>query len=171
MTIVHAGPPADSLPSQVSSPSEVSSRDTELRSRVRFRQPVSTAGFIDAAWWPRTRDLTVEVPPLMDVLWTAGREINRVTYHLGTWDPAPRRMQIDGRTVRLGGFTVGDPRTITLSDPWGHERVDILLIAPDTDPAHAQRIFDLASDSAHLYRGGEILERAAEAHHASPRRR
>lgn len=137
------------------------------RSRISFRQPVSTAGFVDAAWWPRTRDLTVEVPPLMDVLWTAGREINRVTYHLGTWDPAPRRMQIDGRTVRLGGFTVGDPHMITLSDPWGHERVDILVIAPDTDPARAQRIFDLASDSAHLYRGGEILERAAEAHHAS----
>lgn len=161
MTIVHARPPADSLPF------EGPSRDTDQRSRIHFRQPVSAAGFIDAAWWPHTRDLTVEVPPLMEVLWTAGRDINRVTYCLRTWDPAPRRMQIDGRTVRLGGFTVGDPHTITLSDPWGHERVDILVIAPDTDPANAQRIFDLACDGVHLYRGGEILDRAAEAHHAS----
>jgi hypothetical protein len=132
---------------------------------------VSTAGFIDAAWWPRTRDLTLEVPPLMDVLWTAGRDINRVTYHLLTWEPAPRQLQIEGRRVRLGGFTVGDPHTITLSDPWGHERVDILVIAPDTDPAHAQRIFDLATESTTLLGGAEILDLAAEADHvgaASP---
>ena len=73
--------------------------------------------------------------------------------------------------MRLGGFTVGDPNTITLSDPWGRERVDILVITPDTDPARAQRIFDLASESADLCRAAEILDRAAETHHARPARR
>jgi hypothetical protein len=29
--------------------------------RVSFRQPVSTDGFIDAAWWPRSLDPTKEV--------------------------------------------------------------------------------------------------------------
>ena len=131
------------------------------RSRIRFRQPVSTQGFIDAAWWPRSRDLVAELPALLDVLWTAGREINRITYDLPAWEPAPRRMQIDGRVVRLGGFTAGVPSTVTLSDAWGSERVDILVIPPDTHPAVAQRIFDIASTSEGPYRADEILDQAS----------
>jgi len=166
MTILHAPPAAGSR-----QPSASSSQDISQRARIRFRQPVSTAGFIDAAWWPHTHDLTVEIPPLMDVLWTAGRDINRVTYYLHAWDPAPRRLQIDGRSVRLGGFTVGDPNTITLSDAWGRERVDILVIPPDTEPARAQRILELAGESDGGYRADEILERAAETPPARPARR
>src|SRR6185437_14781281 len=55
--------------------------------RISFRQPVSATGFIDAAWWPRSCDLTTELPPLLDVLWTAAREITRISYHLSAWDP------------------------------------------------------------------------------------
>jgi hypothetical protein len=138
-------------------------RGIERPSRISFRQPVSPTGFIDAAWWPYTCDLTAELPPLMDVVWTAGREINRITYHLGSWNPAPRRMQIESRVVRLGGFTVGNPHTVTLSDPWGRERIDILVIAPDTAPAVARRIFDITSTSEDPYRAEEILDQANHA--------
>jgi hypothetical protein len=131
--------------------------ESDQRSRISFRQPVTTAGFIDAAWWPRTRDLTLEVPPLMDVLWTAGREINRITYNLAAWDRAPRRMTIEGRTVRLGGFTSSDPMTVRLSDPWGRERVDILVIAPGTDDATAARLFEIASRAGGRERAGGIM--------------
>jgi len=130
-------------------------------SRARFRDPASSAGFIDAAWWPRSRDLPAELPALLDVVWGAGRDINRITYNLSAWDPAPRRLVIDGRTVRLGGFTVGEPHTATLTDAWAHERVDILVIAPDTDPEVAKRALDLASAADSTYRAGELLARAA----------
>ena len=148
------------LPATVGRQPDEPAARLDQRSRISFRQPVSPTGFVDAAWWPRTRDLTAELPALMDVLWTAGREINRITYNLHAWDPAPRRMRIAGRTVRLGGFTVGDPHTVALTDPWGHERVDILVIGPNTDAAVAQRIFDIASTSEDPYRAEEILHRA-----------
>lgn len=135
-------------------------RDTAHRSRISFRQPVSVAGFIDAAWWPRSLDLTTELPPLMDTLWTAGREINRIAFNAHAWHPAPRRMRIEDRTVRLGGFATSDPHVVRLSDPSRTERVDILVIAPDTDPAVAQRILDLASKSDNSYRVQEILDQA-----------
>lgn len=162
---------APAIPTANTQPPDNPSHDRVPRARISFRQPVSTTGFIDAAWWPRTRDLTLELPPLMDVLWTAGREINRITYHLPAWDPAPRRLLIEDRIVRLGGFTVGDPQTVTLSDPWGRDRVDILVIAPDTDPSVAQHIFDLAVRADDPYRAGEILERArgAAAHDSANR--
>jgi hypothetical protein len=125
--------------------------------RISFRQPVTRSGFIDAAWWPRSHDLTSELPPLLDVLWTAAREITRITYNIAAWDPAPRRMRIEGRTVRLGGFTTSDLLTVRLSDAAGAERIDILVVAPDTDADLAQRALLLASEADSPYRAEEIL--------------
>lgn len=152
MTTAQLLPPADTEP-----------RDDPPASaeaaRVSFRQPVSRSGFIDAAWWPRSRDLTSELPPLLEVLWTAAREINRITYNVAAWDQAPRRIRIDGRIVRLGGFSTSDPLTIRLSDAWGAERIDVLVIAPNTDASLAQRALLLASNADSPYRADEILTR------------
>jgi hypothetical protein len=131
--------------------------------RITFREPVTAAGFIDAAWWPTTLDLTAELPPLLEVLWATGREINRVTFNLAAWHAAPRRMRIEGRTVRLGGFATSDPLTVRLSDAWGRERIDVLVIAPSTDPAVAQRALRLAGRADDPYRADEILARANDA--------
>jgi hypothetical protein len=128
--------------------------------RISFRQPVSTTGYIDAAWWPRSLDLAAELPGLLDVMWTAGREINRVTYSIAGWDPAPRQIRVEGRTVRLGGFADSDPLTIRLTDAWRSDRIDILVIAPDTDPALAQRALLFASEANNPDRAAEILARA-----------
>ena len=129
--------------------------------RVSFRQPVSSGGFVDAAWWPRSRDLTVELPPLLDVLWTAGREITRVSYNLDFWEPAPRRLIIQGRTVKLGGYRWQDPLLVGLVDSWGQERIDLLVIDPITDPDVALRALALASRSGGTDRAERIMELAA----------
>jgi Family of unknown function (DUF5994) len=131
--------------------------------RVSFRRPISRAGFIDAAWWPRSLDLVAELPALLDVLWTAGRKITRVTYNLGLWDPAPRRIQHQGRTVRLGGFATSDAFTVRLTDAQGGDRIDVLVVVPDTDAALAERTLQLASATDSPYRAPEILSRAGQA--------
>src|SRR5205807_3712002 len=91
--------------------------------RVSFRQPVTSVPHMDAAWWPRSRDLEVELPGLLDVLWTACRDVNRVSYSTDSWLPVPRQLRIDGRPIRLGGFTHQDASMITLRDAWGTERI------------------------------------------------
>jgi len=149
-------------PSTEASPRDNLPASSDQSARVSFRQPVSTIGFIDAAWWPRSLDLTAELPPLLDVLWTASREITLVTYNLAAWDPAPRRMFVQDRVVRLGGFTTSDRLIVRLSDPWGSERVDMLVIPPETDPAIAQRALLMASAIDSPYRAAEILLRAAD---------
>jgi len=82
--------------------------------------------------------------------------------------PAPRRMQIEGRTVRLGGFATGDWYSVRLSDAWQRERVDILVIAPETDPAIAERAFRLASKADNPLRGVDILRRAIDLRDPDP---
>jgi hypothetical protein len=44
---------------------------------------------------------------LRDVVWTAGRELNRSTYHLRAWNPVPRRLQFEGR---IGVWSCSWPR-------------------------------------------------------------
>jgi hypothetical protein len=129
--------------------------------RVSFRQPVSSGGFVDAAWWPRSLDLTMELPPLLDELWTAGREITRVSYNLEFWEPAPRRLNIHGRTVKLGGYRWQNPLLVALVDSWGQERIDVLVIDPTTDPDIALRALALASRSDSTDRAERIMELAA----------
>jgi Family of unknown function (DUF5994) len=128
--------------------------------RIRFRQPVSTAGYVDAAWWPRSLDLTAELPALLDVMWTAGREINRVSYSIAGWAAAPRRLRVEGRMVRLGGFAGSDPLTIRLVDAWGTERIDVLVIPPATDPEIAQRALHYASEAGNPDRAETTMARA-----------
>jgi hypothetical protein len=151
MTTVQPVVPVDSPP-----PAPTSS-GAGSQARISFRQPVSPDGFIDAAWWPRSLDLVAEFEQLLDVLWTGDRDITRITYNIHAWNPAPHRMTVQGRVVRLGGFNSSDPTTVRLSDPWGRERIDVLVIAPDTDPAVAQRILALASVADSTYRAEEIL--------------
>jgi hypothetical protein len=86
---------------------------------------------VDAAWWLRLRELEAELPGLLDVLWTAARAVDRVSYPIGAWLPAPRRLGIEGRGVWRGGFTLQGPSMICLRDAWGAERIDILVIPPE----------------------------------------
>jgi hypothetical protein len=155
MTTAQLLPPTAQL--NTAQPDEDAPPSPPNTTRVSFRQPVSATGFIDAAWWPRTLDLNAELPPLMDVLWTAGREINRITYNIAAWDPAPRQMRIEGRKVRLGGFATSDPLTVRLSDAWGRERLDILVIAPDTDRAVAERVLSIAAEAGDPLRAEDII--------------
>jgi hypothetical protein len=132
-----------------------------LAARVSFRQPVTSAPHIDAAWWPRSRDLQAELPSLLDVLWTAAREVDRVSYPSNSWLPIPRRLDIEGRRVRLGGFTHQDPSMISLRDAWGAERIDILVIPPEAEEGLAAAAMVLASRSGPNERAARMLELAA----------
>ncbi|WAX55094.1 DUF5994 family protein [Jatrophihabitans cynanchi] len=133
---------------------------TALAARVSFRQPVTSAPHVDAAWWPRSRDLTAELPGLLEVLWTAARDVDRVSYPVGSWLPVTRRLDIDGRRVRLGGFTHQDPSMISLHDAWGAERIDILVIPPDAEPGLAAAVMVLANRSGPNERASRMLELA-----------
>lgn len=132
-----------------------------LPARVSFRQPVTTAPHVDAAWWPHSRDLEAELPGLLDVLWTAAREVDRISYPIHSWLPVPRRLDIEGRRVRLGGFTHQDPSLISLRDAWGAERIDILVVPPEAEEDLAAAAMVLTSRSGPNERAARMLELAA----------
>ena len=158
MTTATERPPSTpALPAQ----QPVTTSPSGVEARVAFRQPVTSAPHIDAAWWPRSRDLEAELPGLLDVLWTAARDVDRVSYPIQSWLPVPRRLNIAERRVRLGGFTHQDLSMISLRDAWGVERIDILVIPPDTEPDLAAAAMTIASHSGPNERAARMLELAA----------
>jgi len=129
--------------------------------RISFRQPVTEAGYIDAAWWPRSRDLAAELPALFDALRTAYRDVDRVSYNVPFWKPTPRRMQIDKRVVRVRGYHVQDPLVLTVFDSSGDEHIDILVVRPEADADFAERVLRLAGGVGSIEQPDRILKLAA----------
>ena len=87
----------------------------------------------DGAWFPRTRDLAVEVPELIAELERRGVRVERFTYALEAWRPAPRKVVVQGRVVRTGGFRSMDPGVVCLTWDGGNRRADLLVVPPETD--------------------------------------
>ena len=116
------------------------SAPVSVGARVSFRHPVSDAGFVDAAWWPRSRDLPLELGDLLALLSDADRPIFRVSYNPGAWQAGiPRRASLGGRSVRLSGFVEQDPLLLLLANDWRDRRIDVLVIDPGTEPDAAAR--------------------------------
>jgi hypothetical protein len=102
--------------------------------RVSFRDDAGADdSAFDGAWWPRTRDLAAEVPELIAELERRGVRIERFTYALGAWQPAPRKLVVNGRVVRTGGFGSMDPQVVCLTWHGGQRRADLLVVPPETD--------------------------------------
>jgi hypothetical protein len=114
--------------------------------RVSLRADAGTGGSaFDGAWFPRTRDLTAEVPELIAELDRRGVRIERFTYALDAWSPAPRKVVVQGRTVRTGGFRSMDPGIVCLTWDGGSKRADLLVVPPETDVLTGARALRLCT--------------------------
>ena len=114
----------------------------DVRVSLRDDAGSGNAAF-DGAWFPRSRDLAVEVPELIAELDRRGVRVERFTYALDAWDPAPRKLVVLGRTVRTGGFRSMDPHIACLT--WANRRADLLVVPPETDVLTGARALRLAT--------------------------
>ena len=114
--------------------------------RVSLRADAGTGGSaFDGAWFPRSRDLAVELPELIAELDRRGVRIERFTYALDAWSPAPRKLVVLGRTVRTGGFRSMDPGVVCLTWDGGSKRADLLVVPPETDVLTGARALRLCT--------------------------
>ncbi|AIG79164.1 Hypothetical protein AJAP_31725 [Amycolatopsis japonica] len=104
--------------------------------RLRLKPEAPTTGWVDGAWWPRSLDLTVELPSLLPALTARLGRIERVTYHLAAWPPTPRRLRSGDEhgDVRLEGFRSPHTATLTVIGLGARRRLTLLVIPPDADP-------------------------------------
>lgn len=105
---------------------------TPLRLRLKPKAPAT--GYVDGAWWPRSRDLATELAALAEVLAVRLGSVERVAYALSAWDAAPPKVDVNGIRIRLEGFTSQDQNTIHVTGSGG--RISLLVVPSElTDPA------------------------------------
>ncbi|WP_329792174.1 DUF5994 family protein [Lentzea sp. DG1S-22] len=127
--------------------------------RLRLRPKALTTGYVDGAWWPRSRDLAAELPALLAVLAVRLGVVPRVSYNLAEWDTAPRQIAADGVRVRLNGFWSRPAHTLDLI-AGDRRRLTLLVVPPGTDPSAAHETMmcatrrDNADTVADLFRTG-----------------
>jgi hypothetical protein len=124
-----------------------------LRLRLKLRGAVT--GYVDGAWWPRSRDLPAELPALVAVLAVRLGPVESVSYNLNAWGPTPRKIRIEGRFVRLAGYRSQNPATIDVISA-GH-RITLLVVPPDATPEAAHGTLMAAGRRANADRVEALL--------------
>ena len=128
-------------------PRAVAFRAPTARIALKPMSPSSGGVELDGAWWPRSRDLSDELPGLADVLDPLWGRITRIAVNPRYWPIIPHRLFINGHVVKVGWFTLElDPHKILLLSGTSG-RWDLLVIPPESTAASAVRLMAAASAS------------------------
>ena len=115
--------------------------------RLALCQRDHTRGAIDGAWWPKSLDLSSELPDLVSVFGSWIGEVHRVVYDPSAWAPAPARVIRRNEMISLDPYRLVFSDTIYLMGT--HSRDAVLFVL---SPASS------AEDAAHLL--GEVASSA-----------
>lgn len=137
--------------------------------RLTLARAGAPPALIDGAWWPRSRNLTEELPALVECLDPLWGRITRIAVSRTLWPVIPGEVPAHGHMVRVGWSNAGqDPhKLLLLSHTFG--RWDLLVIPPETAPATAARLMATATDPSRsltatgLIHEAERFRAAAEA--------
>jgi Family of unknown function (DUF5994) len=128
--------------------------------RLRLKPKGRPTGHVEGAWWPRSRDLTEELPALAEVLGVRLGRIVRVAYALSMWDKAPRRIELADGLARLEGFTYQDKNVIHVTGA-NRGRVSLLVVPSETAETAGHDALMTAAHRGNADRPEEILAAAA----------
>ncbi|WP_329366688.1 DUF5994 family protein [Streptomyces sp. NBC_00669] len=150
-------------------PGPASDRPTAERSagpalRLALARPGSARALLDGAWWPYSRDLTAELPGLIEALDARWDRITRVTVNPTYWPIVPHKVPVPGHVVKVGWFAEQqDPHSVMLLS-YQVGRWDLLVIPPETDPDTADRLMAATSDPQRPMTASQLM---AEAGHGT----
>ena len=106
-----------------------------------------TRGAVDGAWWPKSLDLSLELPDLVAVfgLWIG--EVHRVVYDPSVWLPAPSRVIRRSEMVSLDPYRLVFSDTIYLMGTHSRDAV-LFVLSPTSSGEDAGRLLGEVSSSA-----------------------
>ena len=115
--------------------------------RLRLNADTTTpTGQVGGRCRPHSTDLAAELPDQFSVLVSQIGPIQRVSYHLGDRDAAPRKIRFDGAVIRLGGYHW--QRAATVDVLTARRTLMLRVVLPDTAPDAAQDAPAAAADAA-----------------------
>lgn len=128
--------------------------------RVSLAPAGSAPALLDGAWWPRSRDLTAELPALAAVLDPLWGRITHVTVNPTLWPAVPRRVPVAGHAVNVGWFLAEQDPHVLLLLSYRVGRWDLLVVPPETSAADAARLMAAASDPRRTATASRLVDEA-----------
>ncbi|MFG3495795.1 DUF5994 family protein [Streptomyces sp. NPDC047928] len=122
---------------------------------LRLQTTHSREGVLDGAWWPRSRDVTAELPALIQVLTGHLGPITRVGLDTAAWEEVPTRVVVDDRVVHLDSFPLGDDTVLITRGDSDH--FALMVVPPDTTPDAARSAMARAVRADNVTQAAEIL--------------
>ncbi|MFH8387684.1 DUF5994 family protein, partial [Kitasatospora sp. NPDC018058] len=95
---------------------------------LRLETTQSREGVLDGAWWPHSRDISAELPGLVRALTEHLGPIASVGLDMEAWDDVPARLVVDGRSVHIDRYPVGDDTVIITRGDRDH--FSLLVVPP-----------------------------------------
>ena len=109
---------------------------TQAPARLQFDPNRPAEPYLDGAWWPRSTELSVELPALLTALSAKIGPVVLIGYRRDAWNAVPDDLDLAGHVVHLQGFVSPNPPTLVVVDDRG-QRVTMRVVPPDTDDATA----------------------------------
>ncbi len=129
--------------------------------RLALCERDQTLTAVDGVWWPKSSDLSRELPDLVAVfgLWIG--TVRRVVYDPTTWLPAPARIVRHGEMVSLNPYRLVFSDTIYLKGTHSRDAV-LFVLPPASSGERARRLLREVSTSAVPMNAGALRELARQ---------
>ena len=125
------------------------------RLRLRLTDPPGR-GHLDGGWWPRSRDLAVELGDLVDHFPQRSGRVVRAVFSPPDWGPAPRRVPVAGGYVKVGSFPRDDTHLVLLTTS-DHRVLRVLVVPPGFTRYEAEEALLAASTPHNSHSATEVL--------------
>lgn len=124
--------------------------------RLRMQSTGASRTLLDGGWWPRSTDPVAELPGLILAIDSLHGPITELVLSAEGWDSHPGRLGINGRVLRMGYFSSQPPSLLTAICANG-DRVDLLVVAPDTASEIADAAMVMGATSGNLIHAQQIV--------------
>jgi hypothetical protein len=125
---------------------------------------------LDGGWWPRSRDLAVELADLVDHFPAERGRIMRAVVSPPDWEPAPRRIPVRRGYVKVGSFPRDDTHVVDLSMQ-DHSVLRLLVVPAAMTPDQGGEALLAAATPRSDHSAAAILETVSEHPDVNPERR
>ena len=113
---------------------------------------------VDAAWWPRSSNMTAELSHLLHVAEQSGFRATAVSYRLDDgWTAPPDQFVFGARMIKVSGYHNHHHDMITLVDGVTHERLQVMVVPSATPALLARRALRIATVHADPIHGTDLL--------------
>lgn len=127
--------------------------------RLRLEPTQSPHTLLDGGWWPRSTNPVAELPGLILAIDGLRGVITRLVLSADGWDSRPYRLGVAGRVLRLGYFA-SQPTTLLTAICDNGNRIDLLIVPPETPTNVADAAMVLAASTSNLIHVRDLLTAA-----------